>query len=223
MENVPYATIVRRLVVSDDHHRSAPTFVPSTGFADTLGDAMSDNTIDIRVAVIEDCEEIERLITDSARVLGRAYYTDAEIEAALRSSWGLDTQLVRDGTYFLAFCGGVLAGCGGWSFRRTLFGSDAGSSRDDTILDPQTDAARIRAFFVSPRFARLGIGSMLLGRCEQEARAAGFRALCLTATHPGQHLYAARGFMAGQPFVEDLGRGIKVPVIPMKKILDEDS
>ena len=180
---------------------------------------MSDNTVEIRAAVLEDREEIERLITDSARVLGRAYYTDAEIEAGLRSSWGLDTQLVRDGTYFLAFRHGVLAGCGGWSFRRTLYGSDAESSEDDTILDPQIDAARIRAFFVSPRFARQGIGSMLLGRCEQEASAAGFRALRLTATYPGQHLYTAHGFIAGQPFVEDIGRGIKMRVIPMEKVL----
>lgn len=170
---------------------------------------------------MDDCPAITQLMAESARVLGKPDYTDDEINAALQSAWGLDTQLVRDSTYFLVYLDSELAACGGWSFRKTLFGSDAEGSRDAARLDPATDAARIRAFFVRPKFARQGLGSMIMRRCEQDAGKAGFRSLALGATLPGQRLYAAHGFVASEPIDYDLGNGLSMQVIPMTKSLDE--
>src|SRR6476661_5304399 len=104
----------------------------------------------IRRATMADAADISALIAESARELGRSDYSDDVIEAALKSAWGLDTQLIEDGTYFLVHVDSELAACGGWSFRSTLFGSDRLLSRDATQLDPGRDAARIRAFFVKP-------------------------------------------------------------------------
>ena len=178
-------------------------------------------SIEIRNATLDDCAAISLLISESARTLGKPDYSDSEIEAALRGPWGLDTQLVKDATYYLVFVEGELAACGGWSFRKTLFGSDAERSRDDTRLDPTTEPARIRAFFVRPRFERQGLGSLLLKHCEEAARKAGFNRLSLGATLPGQRLYSANGFVAGSPFDYVLGEGMTVQVIPMTKDLKD--
>lgn len=175
--------------------------------------------IEIRVATMADCPTISQLIAESARGLGKPDYSDDVIEAALQGIWGLDTQLVRDGTYFLVYANNQLAACGGWSFRSTVFGSDKDKSRDSARLNPVIDPARIRAFFVRPKFARQGIGSALLARCEKEARQAGFRSLSLGSTLPGQRLYAAHGFIAGTPIDHDRGDGILMQVIPMTKRL----
>lgn len=175
--------------------------------------------IEIRPATMADCPTIIRLIAESARGLGKPDYSDDVIEAALKGIWGLDTQLVKDGTYFLVYENDELAACGGWSFRRTLFGSDNDAWRDSACLNPSTDPARIRAFFVRPKFARQGIGSALLTRCEEEAMQAGFRRLSLGSTLPGQRLYAARGFVPGTPVDHDRGDGILMQVIPMTKRL----
>ena len=177
--------------------------------------------ITIEVATVDDCAAIEQLIGESARGLGTPDYTDDEIEAALKGVLGLDTQLVRDSSYFLVYVDGVLAGCGGWSFRATLFGSDDEGSRDAALLDPARDAARIRAFFVRPRFARRGIGSMIMERCEREARNAGFRSLTLGATLPGERLYLRYGFTPADAFDYDLGNGLSMKIIPMSKSLSE--
>ena len=173
----------------------------------------------IRRAAMSDAPDISTLIAESARELGRSDYSDDVIEAALKSAWGLDTQLIADGTYFLAHVDGALAACGGWSFRRTLFGSDGVSSRDDGRLSPDTDPARIRAFFVKPEFARRGLGARLLAHCEQEARHAGFRALTLGATAPGRRLYRAFGFVESEPVVFNLGGGLTIQIIPMSKTI----
>lgn len=174
----------------------------------------------IRTATVADCPAITRLIAESARGLGKPDYSDDVIDAALKGIWGLDTQLVKDGTYFLVYVNSELAACGGWSFRTTLFGSDRDDSRDAALLDPATDPARIRAFFVRPEYARQGIGSALLEHCETEARKAGFRSLSLGSTLPGQRLYAAHGFIAGEPVDHDRGDGTLMQVIPMTKDLD---
>ncbi len=179
--------------------------------------------VEIRVATMADCPAITQLIAESARGLGKPDYTDEVIDAALKGIWGLDTQLVRDGTYFLVYVNNDLAACGGWSFRKTLFGSDNDDSRDAATLDPTTDAARIRAFFVRPIYSRQGIGSALLKRCETEARKAGFRSLSLGSTLPGQRLYAAHGFIPAKPIDHDRGDGTLMQVIPMSKQLCEDS
>lgn len=175
--------------------------------------------MEIRQAAMDDLPAITELIAESARGLGSDDYSEAEIDAALRGAWGLDTQLVSDKTYFLVYADDELAACGGWSFRKTLFGSDAEGSRDAARLDPTSDPARIRAFFVRPKFARRGIGSMLMQHCERQAREAGFRSLTLGSTLPGQALYAAHGFVAGDPIDYDLGDSMSMLVIPMTKVL----
>jgi GNAT superfamily N-acetyltransferase len=163
--------------------------------------------------------QIEALIARSARVLGAPYYRPSQIEGALRGAFGVDTQLLADRTYFVAERDGRMAGCGGWSFRSTLFGGDARAERDSSTLDPRTQAAKIRAFFVDPAFARRGIGSLLLERCEGEARVRGFSRVELMATLTGVELYAARGYVAGAMVRFDVGPGESIEFIPMQKEL----
>ena len=162
---------------------------------------------------------LEQLIADSARVLGRNDYTAVQIAAALGTAWGVDTELIRDGTYFVVERSGHVVACGGWSRRKTLFGADGGSGRDSGTLDPARDAARIRAFFVHPDWARRGIGRSLLEWCEAEARAAGFRSAELGATAPGERLYAAHGYIRGEPFEHVLSDQITMTITPMHKEL----
>ncbi len=170
--------------------------------------------------MLDDAGPLEQLIKLSARVLSVPDYDAAQIEAALLGTFGVDTQLVRDGTYFVTENDGGLTGCGGWGRRRTLFGGDAGRARDAAELDPHVDAARIRAFFVHPEYARQGIGSAILASCEFDAAASGFGRTELMATLPGVRLYAARGYVAGDPIEWPLGSGRSITFVPMTKHLD---
>ena len=173
----------------------------------------------LRKAAVGDIPQIEALIARSARALSADDYRASQIEGALRGAFGVDTQLLTDQTYFVAEHDGQLVGCGGWSFRSTLFGGDARAGRDASTLDPRTQAAKIRAFFVDPASARRGIGSRLLERCEQEARAHGFSQVELMATLPGVRLYAARGYLGAAMVHFDVGRGETIEFIPMRKAL----
>jgi GNAT superfamily N-acetyltransferase len=173
----------------------------------------------LRRATMDDRALLEVLIAQSARGLSRSDYTEAQLDAALGNVFGVDTQLIRDGTYFVAEVQGELAGCGGWSLRKTLFGADQGTAREPERLDPEHDAARIRAFFVHPSWARLGIGKALLERCEAEAKAAGFRTAELMATLPGRRLYQAMGYRGTAPVAIDLGGGLSMECEPMRKAL----
>ena len=164
-----------------------------------------------------DLPSLGPLIAASARELSRGDYTSEQVDGALRGAFGTDTQLIRDGSYFVIEAGARLAGCGGWSRRRTLFGSDARTGRDATELDPAKDAAKIRAFFIHPDFARRGLGSAMLERCEQDAVAHGFTRFELMGTLPGVRLYAARGYRAGELIEWPLGDGLAIPFIPMSK------
>ena len=175
--------------------------------------------ISLRKAALPDVPQIEALIARSARGLSTNEYRSSQIEGALRGAFGVDTQLLADQTYFVAEEDGRLVGCGGWSFRSTLFGGDARSGRDSSNLDPRTQAAKIRAFFVDPASARRGIGTMLLERCENEARAHGFFQVELMATLPGVKLYAARGYIGGAMVHFDVGAGESIEFIPMRKVL----
>lgn len=170
----------------------------------------------IRPALPEDVPALEALIAASARALGPPYYTPAETEAAIAHVFGVDSELVADGSYLVAERGDSLAGCGGWSRRATLFGSDRFAGRASGLLDPAVDGARIRAFFVAPGFARQGVGDALLAACEDAARAAGFRRTALMATLPGQPFYARRGYVAEAEVTLDLG-GTPVRFVPMNK------
>ena len=131
----------------------------------------------IRKAVVADRAAIEQLIIDSARNLSGADYSAEQTEAAIRSVFGVDSDLILDRTYFVAESDGDLIGCGGWSKRKTLFGGDQYAARDARELDPDLEAAKIRAFFVHPNHARKGIARAILATCESEARAHGFHAL----------------------------------------------
>jgi GNAT superfamily N-acetyltransferase len=131
----------------------------------------------------------------------------------------VDRTLIGDRTYFIAEASGEIAGCGGWSRRKTPFGSDHGPVKDDAWLDPKTEAARVRAFFVRPSFARRGIGRLILNACEQAARDAGFSRLELVATLTGVPLYSACGFESRERFDVPLPNGISLPVVRMIKPL----
>jgi len=173
----------------------------------------------LRNATHADIPMLEALIARSARGLSTEDYRPAQVEGALRGAFGVDTQLLTDRTYFIAEEDGQPVGCGGWSFRSTLFGGDARVDRDASLLDPATQAAKIRAFFVDPAAARRGIGSLLLERCETEARAHGFARVELMATLPGVKLYAARGYRGTDRVRYDVGMGESIEFLPMTKVL----
>ncbi|HEX8189804.1 MAG TPA: GNAT family N-acetyltransferase [Pyrinomonadaceae bacterium] len=173
----------------------------------------------IRRATLEDRAALERLIAESARGLSRGDYSGEQVEAALASVFGVDTDLIRDGTYYVAEAGAEPVGCGGWSKRRTLFGGDRFAARDPGELDPSAEPAKIRAFFVHPGWARRGVAGRLLETCEREARAHGFRSLELMATLPGVRLYAARGYEAGGQVAYETADGVSIEFVPMKKEL----
>ena len=178
----------------------------------------------IRAATMEDVPRLQALIPLSARNL-RTGYSSEQVEAALGSALGVDTQLVQDGTYFVVEAQDQLVGCGGWSRRRTLYGSDHvhASAKDDTWLDPKIDPARIRAFFVHPEYARRGIGSLILRTCEAEASRLGFSCLELASTLPGEPLYRAHGYEEVERFEVPLPEGKGLPVIRMRKSISRQT
>jgi len=171
----------------------------------------------IRLAKLEEADALRDLIEASIRGLQSGDYTPAQIEGALGTVLGLDTQLIADGTYFIVEVEGHLAACGGWSRRRTLFGSDHGPGREDAFLDPLTDAAKIRAFFVHPDFARRGIGTRLLEASEQAARDEGFTRFEMGATLTGVPLYLLRGYREVERVEVPLKNGEFLPVVKMVK------
>lgn len=175
----------------------------------------------LRKAALADRPELERLIADSARGLSRGDYAEAQVEAALTGAFGVDSELIRDGTYFVAESGGMIVGCGGWSRRKTLFGGDAQPGRKSDPLDPDRDSARIRAFFVHPAWARRGIGRAILERCEAEAREQGFRSTELLATLPGERFYRALGYSGTERVPHRLTGGVTIDFVPMRKELTE--
>jgi len=177
------------------------------------------NQLRVRLARLDDVEEIGNLIVLSARELSRGYYDDRQIAAAIAHVFGVDTTLITDGTYFVAEAAGGLQACGGWSKRRTLFGGDQYAARDSAFSNPAVDAAKIRAFFVHPRAARSGLGRALLARCEGEARAAGFKAAELMSTLPGVSFYQACGYGLGERTCVTVGDGVEIVFVPMRKAL----
>src|SRR5215213_9236772 len=173
----------------------------------------------IRQATLDDRAAIGELIVQSARALSRKDYSDEQIEAAVETVFGVDTSLILDGTYFVAESDGRLIGCGGWSKRKTLFGGDQFASRDASELDPETEPAKIRAFFIHPECARKGIARAILSRCEVEARACGFRYVELMSTLPGLKLYRACGYEGVERVEYEIGGGVTIQFVPMRKDL----
>lgn len=175
--------------------------------------------MELRVATMDDVPALNALIADSARGLSAGFYDNAQIEALITHVFGVDTQLIADGTYYLIVddSNSAPAAAGGWSARRTLYGGDQAKSGDDNRLDPATDAARIRAFFVHPRYARRGLGRQLYDECENAARTARFRKLELMATLPGEPLYTALGFNTVERTSVRLPGNVDVPLVQMER------
>jgi GNAT superfamily N-acetyltransferase len=188
--------------------------------------------IHLRLAVPEDVGVLRELIDASVRGLQAQDYSPAQMEGALETVFGVDSQLIADGTYIVAEAmpkgtdqqqekNGkavpLIVGCGGWSKRKTLYGGDRWTGREDALLDPIRDAAKIRAFFIHPQWARRGIGTILLEACESAAKAAGFTRFEMGATLTGAKLFATRGYLAVKPISIPLVNGESLPVIHMEK------
>jgi GNAT superfamily N-acetyltransferase len=173
----------------------------------------------LRVAAADDVAGIRTLIEASVRGLQAVDYPPAQIEGALATVFTVDSRLVADGTYFVAFAeGGELAGCGGWSRRETLYGGDHQVERiEAALLDPALDAARIRAIFVHPGFARMGLGSLILEAAEEAAKAEGFRRFEMGSTLTGVALYKLKGYREKERLRVPVGSGEEIEVVRMTK------
>ena len=181
---------------------------------------MNDKRFRIRTATSEDIAGLHQLIESSVRVLQREDYTPEQIQGALGHALGLDTRLIQDETYFLAYPvdqPDLLVACGGWSFRNTLFGSDRGPGRVEALLDPATEPAKIRAIFVQPQWARQGLGSLMLAHCEEAAKAAGFGYFEMGSTLTGVPLYSRKGYRAAESIDIPLPNGEVLPLVHMLK------
>jgi GNAT superfamily N-acetyltransferase len=188
--------------------------------------------IHLRLAVPADIPVLRALIDASVRGLQAQDYTPVQIEGALKTVFGVDSLLIADGTYIVAEATPdgivrgeeknvkaepVIVGCGGWSKRKTLYGSDRWTGREDALLDPLRDAAKIRAFFIHPEWARCGIGSRILEACEVAARAEGFTRYEMGATLTGAKLFGVKGYVAVKRIEIPLVNGEVLPVIHMEK------
>lgn len=178
-------------------------------------------SIVIRPAIFEDIPVLQELIASSARGLGKGYYTDAQTESAIRHIFGVDSQLIRDGTYYAVETDNTIVACGGWSKRNKLFGGDQYGKEVAPLLDPAKDAARIRAFFVHPGYARRGIGQMLIYACERAAMENGFHKMEMGATLPGVPFYAAMGYAELEPIDLPMPDGEIIGIVRMGKQLSE--
>ena len=169
----------------------------------------------IRLATLDEMAALEAVMDAAIEDLQRGFLTPAQI-ASSRAIMGIDTQLIEDGTYFVVDEGGAIAGCGGWSRRATLYGSDHTPGRDARLLDPAAEPARVRAMYTDPAFARRGVGRLILQACEDAARDEGFSRLELMATMSGRPLYTAYGFEPIEDLTDDRG-GEPVPLTRMAK------
>lgn len=185
-------------------------------------------TVKTRQATAADIPVLRSLIEASVRHLQAEDYSPFQMEAALRTVFGVDSQLIADGTYFVAEAlpalstspgmVPVIAGCGGWSKRKTLYGGDRWRERQDDLLDPRNDAAKVRAFFIHPDWARCGIGSLILNACENAARKAGFTRFEMGATLTGEKFFRELGYVAQERIEIPLEDGITLPIVHMLKI-----
>ena len=174
----------------------------------------------IRKAILDDQIEIERLIAESVRGLSREDYDARQIELSIKTVFGVDIELISDETYFVAETNGKIVGCGGWSKRKTPYGASRyESSRNSNELDPETDAAKIRAFFIHPDWARKRIGTAILERCEREAKAEGFKSCEMMSTLPGVKLYAVCGYAGDERVGIDVGESVEIICVKMRKKL----
>ena len=184
---------------------------------------MTATNIQIRKATAADVPRLREVIEASVRGLQAGDYSPAQIEGALKSVYGVDSQLIADGTYLVAeilesdAAKPEIVACGGWSKRKTLYGGDQYAAREDSLLDPARDAAKIRAFFVHPDWARRGIGGLILEACETAAREAGFTRLEMGATLSGVAFYRSKGYTALENLEAPLGNEEVLPIVRMAK------
>ena len=172
-----------------------------------------------RLATLADLDALREVMRRSIGTLQTGFLTPQQVRVS-HSVMGLDTQLVRDGTYFVVESGDRIAGCGGWSWRSTLYGGDESMvSREPEALDPTIDAARIRAMYTDPDFARQGVGRLVISLCEGAAKRAGFRRATMMATMAGVPLYTACGYVEIEPVLSAPVDGIRVPLVRMEKRL----
>jgi GNAT superfamily N-acetyltransferase len=174
--------------------------------------------LSIRLATTDDLTDLSALMKLSINQLQAGFLTPEQVKAS-HEIMGLDTQLILDGTYFLVESGDQIAGCGGWSRRATLFGGDQTPGRNAAVLDPAVDAARIRAMYTHPDFARRGVGSLVIRTCEAAAAEEGFKRAEMAATLSGEPLYLAMGYEVLEPFEGQTSRGVAVPLKRMGKVL----
>jgi GNAT superfamily N-acetyltransferase len=176
-------------------------------------------TWSLRLARLEDVPRLEALIPLSVRTLQAACYSPAQMEAALGPVFGVDRQLIRDGTYFVVEHENQIIACGGWSRRKSLYGGDSSRPAEDDLLDPRHDAARVRAFFVHPSWVRRGLGRSIMQACEQAIIAAGFSRVTISATLAGEPLYASFGYQVAERYDIPLSNGLNLPVVRMTKTI----
>lgn len=168
-----------------------------------------------RLATRDDLPALTPIVDAAIAELQRAYLDEQQIESS-RAIMGVDTDLIDDGTYFVVESGAEIAGCGGWSRRATMYGGSHSPGRDSALLDPKVDAARVRAMYTNPTYARRGVGRMILELCESAAAAEGFTRLSLVSTLSGEPLYSAYGFRPLERVEDDTG-GAAVPLVRMEK------
>jgi predicted N-acetyltransferase YhbS len=176
--------------------------------------------VPLRLAREADIPALESLVERSVRGLLARHYTPAQLDAALGPVFGVDRQLIRDGTYFVALNDGTPVACGGWSKRQAVYGGDRERAGNDAELNPATDAARVRAFFIHPDWERRGLGRRLLLASEDAIRRAGFRRIELVATLAGEPLYAAHGYAVVERYNAPMPGGLTLAVVRMAKSLD---
>jgi N-acetylglutamate synthase-like GNAT family acetyltransferase len=175
----------------------------------------------IRVATSADIPTLQDLIPASVRALSRVDYSEAQIEAAIRYVFGVDSQLIADETYYVAVDNEAIVGCGGWSWRRTLYGGDQRRMGGGALLDPAHDAARVRAFFVAGDHARRGIGARILATCEAAALKKGFSRVELMSTLPGVPFYRTCGFEEIEHVIDTLPDGTNIQFVRMARRISE--
>ena len=171
----------------------------------------------IRPATFEDIETIKALIHNSVMELQASEYTLAQREGALGTVFGIDTNLIKDGTYLIVEENGQVQGVGGWSFRKAMYGADTLTQKEPETLDPKIDAARIRAFFIDPKHARKGLGAKILEACENAARAAGFTCFELGSTLTGVPFYKKYGYRQVRLEFAPLPNGELLEILVMSK------
>ena len=171
-----------------------------------------------RIATADDLVVLEVVMDSAISELQQGFLSPEEIESS-RAIMGIDTQLIKDRTYYVVLEGEAVAGCGGWSRRATLYGGDHTPGRDPELLDPTVDAARVRAMYTNPAYARRGVGRLILSLCQQAAKDEGFKRLELMGTVAGEPLYTRYGFVPIERLTDDRG-GVAVPLVKMAKPIE---